>query len=150
VIEPLRLSYELKCPASHAFMVWTTRIGTWWPKGHSASGDPTSEVFLEPGVGGRIFERPTVGAEIDWGVVTEWDPPGRLCYTWHIGRDSTQATEVALTFVELDGHTSRLDIVQTGWDRLGADGPSWREANSGGWGALIPAFLAAADAHSHS
>ncbi len=146
MIEPLRLSYQLQCPASPAFAVWTTRIGVWWPKGHSASGDPATTVVLEPRLGGRIFERPTEGTEIDWGMVTQWDPPRCLGYTWHINRDPAQATDVALTFVELDKHTSRLDIFQTGWERLGIEGPTWREANSSGWAALMPSFLAAATA----
>ncbi|MDT5292711.1 MAG: hypothetical protein QOF88_7600, partial [Mycobacterium sp.] len=89
MIEPLRLSYELSCPTDHAFDVWTTRIAGWWPKGHSTSGDPGASVVLEPREGGRIFERLTDGTEIDWGVITQWDPPRRLGYTWHIGRDAT-------------------------------------------------------------
>jgi uncharacterized protein YndB with AHSA1/START domain len=146
VIHPLRLSYELSCSADHAFDVWTTRIADWWPKGHSTSGDPGAAVVLEPREGGRIFERTIDGTEIDWGVITEWGPPRRLGYTWHIGRDATQATDVLLTFVHLGDGTSRLDIVQTGWERLGADGQSFREANSAGWGGLFPSFCAAAEA----
>jgi hypothetical protein len=146
VIEPLRLSYELSCSADHAFDVWTTRIGAWWPKGHSTSGDPGAVAVLEPRTGGRVFERTTEGTEIDWGVITQWDPPRRLGYTWHIGRDATQATDVSLTFVDLGDGTSRLDIIQTGWEHLGAEGPTWREANNNGWGALVPWFRAAAEA----
>jgi uncharacterized protein YndB with AHSA1/START domain len=145
VIEPLRLSYELSCSADHAFDVWTTRIGGWWPKGHTTSGDPGAVVVLEPRGGGRIFERTTDGAEVDWGVITEWSPPRRLGYTWHIGRDAAQATDVSLTFVDLGDGTSRLDIVQTGWERLGAEGPTYREANTAGWGGLVPSFRAATE-----
>ncbi|MDT5190076.1 MAG: hypothetical protein QOI28_2327 [Mycobacterium sp.] len=146
MIEPLRFSYELSCPADHAFDVWTTRIAGWWPKGHSTSGDPGASVVLEPREGGRIFERLTDGTEIDWGVITQWDPPRRLGYTWHIGRDATQATDVLLVFVDLGDGASRLDIAQTGWERLGADAQTFREANSAGWGGLFPSFQAAAEA----
>jgi uncharacterized protein YndB with AHSA1/START domain len=146
VIEPLRLSYELSCSADHAFDVWTTRIAGWWPKGHTTSGDPGAVVILQPREGGRIFERTTDGTEVDWGVITEWSPPRRLGYTWHIGRDAAQATDVSLTFVDVGDGTSRLDIVQTGWERLGAEGPTYREANTAGWGGLIPSFRAAAEA----
>jgi uncharacterized protein YndB with AHSA1/START domain len=144
VIDPLRLSYELDCSADHAFDVWTTRIGAWWPRGHSTSGDPGTVVVLEPRHGGRIFERTTDGTEIDWGVITEWGPPRRLGYTWHIGRDVGQPTDVSLTFVDLGDGRSRLDVVQSGWERLGADAPTFREANSSGWGAVIPSFQSAA------
>jgi uncharacterized protein YndB with AHSA1/START domain len=144
-IEPLELSYEFACPSTHLFDVWTTRLSSWWPKGHSHSGDPTAVAVLEPRLGGRIFERTGDGREIDWGEITRWEPPARLGYTWHIWGDADEATDVELTFVDLGGDRSRLDIVQTGWERLGAAGPARREANVGGWGALLPHLAAAAE-----
>jgi uncharacterized protein YndB with AHSA1/START domain len=146
VIEPLRLSYEIACSPEHAFEVWTTRVSTWWPKGHSASGNPDTRVVLEPRLGGRIFERTPDGGEIDWGQITDWSPPRRLGYVWHISRDRSDATDVELTFVDLGDGTTRLDIVHRGWERLGAKGLEWREANTDGWSALIPNFIAAAEA----
>jgi hypothetical protein len=145
VIEPLRLSYVIRCSPEHAFDVWTTRVSTWWPKGHSASGNPATLVVLEPREGGRIFERTPDGTEIDWGRITCWSPPRQLGYLWHIGRERSDATDVELTFVDLGDGTTRLDIVHSGWDRLGAEAPVWREANTSGWGALIPNFVGAAE-----
>lgn len=140
MIEPLRISEELACPAAHAFTVWTERISTWWPKGHSASGRPDAVMALEPRLGGRILERTPDGTEFEWGEITEWTPPERLAYRWYIGRTPAEATDVELTFVALGPDRSRLDIVQRGWERLGADAQSWRDANAGGWGALLPSF----------
>jgi uncharacterized protein YndB with AHSA1/START domain len=145
-MEPLRMSYEIRCPAEHAFEIWTTRLSTWWPKGHSASGDPDTVVVLEPRPEGRIYERTPDGAEIDWGQITLWSPPSRLSYLWHITRDRSDATTVELTFVDRGDGTTRLDIVHSGWERLGAEGRQWREANTGGWNALVPNFVAAAEA----
>ncbi len=145
-LDPLRLSYEIACPADHAFDVWTTRLASWWPPGHSASGVPGTRVQLEPHLGGRIFERTPDGTEIDWGRITVWQPPHRLGYAWHIGRPSTEATEVELTFVEVGDGTTRLEIVQSGWDRLGDDAISFRQANQHGWSALIGPFTEAAEA----
>jgi hypothetical protein len=145
VIEPLRLSYEIECSAEHAFDVWTTRVSTWWPKGHSTSGNLDTTVLLEPRLGGRIFERTPDGTEIDWGEITQWSPPTRLGYLWHIARDRSDATDVELTFVDLGNGRTRLDIVHTGWERLGTQGQEWREANTNGWGALIPNFIEAAE-----
>ena len=145
-IEPLRLSFEIGCPTEHAFDVWTTRLSSWWPKGHSASGDPDTVVTLEPRLGGRIFERTSDGTEIDWGEITSWNPPHRLGYLWHIGRDRTDATDVELTFVDLGDGTTRLDIVHSGWERLGATAPALRRANTDGWHDLLPAFIAVATA----
>jgi len=145
VIEPLRFSYEIDCPADHAFDVWTNQLGTWWPRGHSTSGDRDTVVQLEPRIGGRIFERTSDGREIDWGEVTRWSPPSHLGYTWHIGRTGEDATAVDLTFVDLGDGRTRLDIVHSGWDRLGAEGAAWRNANTNGWSSLIPSFVAAAE-----
>jgi len=142
---PLRLSYEINCSPEHAFEVWTARIAVWWPKGHSASGDPDTRVVLEPRAGGRIFERTSEGAEIDWGEITEWNPPHRLGYAWHITRERDDATDVELTFVDRGDGTTRLEIVHSGWDRLGADGVAFRNANTNGWDSLVPSFVAAAE-----
>ncbi len=141
---PLRLSFDIACPVDHAFDVWTNRLSSWWPPGHSASGDPDTRVALEPRLGGRIYERTSDGAEIEWGRITSWEPPHRLGYAWHIGREPDQATDVEVTFVDLGDGTSRLDIVQSGWERLGAAGPPLREANSSGWTAMAGAFAVAA------
>jgi uncharacterized protein YndB with AHSA1/START domain len=143
VIEPLRLSYDVACPSDHAFEVWTTRLSSWWPKGHSASGDPNTLVVLEPRLGGRIFERTPEGDEIDWGEVTVWNPPTRLGYLWHIGRDRSDATDVEVTFVDLGDGTTRLTIVHRGWERLGAEGPAYRDSNAHGWNALIANLIEA-------
>ena len=79
---------EIDCPADARLRRCGRRAcRRWWPKGHSASGDPDAVVTLEPRLGGRIFERTPDGAEIDWGEITAWDPPHRLGYLWHIGRD---------------------------------------------------------------
>jgi hypothetical protein len=146
MIPPLQLSYDLQCSPEHAFEVWTTRLSSWWPKGHSASGDPDTMVMIEPRLGGRIFERTPDGTEIDWGEITRWEPPYRLGYLWHIRRHADEATNVELTFVDRGDGTTRLEIMHTGWERLGAQGRAWRESNTNGWSALIPNFMAAAEA----
>src|SRR6185369_14084263 len=79
VIEPLRVEVVLDCSVEHAFATWTERFSSWWPRGHSVTGDPAA-VTLEPQVGGRIYERTHDGEEIDWGLITAWDPPHRLRY----------------------------------------------------------------------
>ena len=145
VIEPLLVEVELECPADHAFATWTERFGVWWPPGHRTSGDPEATVHLEPRLGGRIFERTSDGREIDWGEVTEWDPPRRLGYLWHIRRGREQATDVRIHFVDDRPGTSVVRIEHTGWERLGAEGQAWRDANRGGWAGLLPHFKVAAE-----
>ena len=143
MIEPLRLSFEVDCPVEHAFAVWTARTALWWPVSHTVSGEAGLDVVFEGRPGGRIFERTPAGVETDWGEITLWEPPRRLAYLWHIRRDRAEATEVEITFSpESDGRT-RVDIEHGGWYRLGDRGPSWRDANRGGWAGLLPHFVTA-------
>jgi hypothetical protein len=142
MIEPLRVEFELACEPARAFEVWTERFEQWWPRSHTVSGDP-QRVVLEPRVGGRMFERARDGREIDWGEITVWSPPHRLAYLWHIRRDRMQATDVDVTFHDAGDGMTRVEIVQSGWERLGDDGPAWRDANRGGWDGVLPAFVAA-------
>jgi uncharacterized protein YndB with AHSA1/START domain len=143
VIEPLRLSFEVACSAEHAFTTWTARTSLWWPVSHSMSGERGLEVRIEPRVGGRIFERTPAGREIDWGEVTAWEPPHRLAYLWHIRTERSRATDVEITFMPLAAGTTRVDIVHSGWERLGDDSQAWRDRNHLGWSGLLPAFIRA-------
>jgi uncharacterized protein YndB with AHSA1/START domain len=144
MIEPIRLSFDIDCPIEHAFEVWTGRIAHWWPADHTVSGEADLTVVLEGRQGGRIFERRTNGTEHDWGEITIWEPPTRLGYTWHLKRDRADATDVEIRFVALDRSATRVEIEHRSWERLGAEGESWRDRNLGGWTSLIPHFVAAA------
>jgi hypothetical protein len=139
---PLRLSFDVECAPDHAFSVWTSKIGSWWPRDHTVSGD-AAEVVLEAGPGGRIYERTAAGTQHEWGEVTVWEPPRRLSYLWHIGRERATATEVAITFVDEGGTRTRVEIEHTGWEALGDEADTWRDKNRGGWDALLPHFVAA-------
>lgn len=143
MIEPIRLKFEVPCPADHAFDVWTRRIALWWPKDHTVTAAEDLEVVLEPRLGGRIFERLIDGTEHDWGEIIVWDPPARLGYTWHLKRSPAEATEVQIRFVEVVPDVTRVEIEHRGWERLGAEGESWRDRNRGGWATLLPHYVSA-------
>ena len=145
MIEPLRLAFEVRCPAPHAFDVWTARISQWWPISHTISAEAGLLVVLEGRPGGRIFERTPGGLEHDWGEVTVWEPPRRLCYLWHLRADRADATEVEITFIDQGEASTRVEIEHRGWDRLGAFGLEWRDVNSAGWSGLLPYFIPAAE-----
>ncbi len=123
--------------------MWATKISMWWPKRHSVSGDPDLTVTIEPRQGGRIYERSGDGAEHDWGRVTEWAPPRRLAYLWHIAWDPAEATQVEITFTPAGAEGTRVGIVHRGWERFGADAPAMRDRNRAGWSALIVPFSSA-------
>jgi hypothetical protein len=143
--EPLRLTFDVGCSQEHAFHVWTAQLSRWWPGSHTVSGDSTVDIVLEPRVGGRIFERAADGTEHDWGQITDWDPPAAFGYRWHLRQDRADATQVAITFVDL-GDRTRIDIEHTGWELLGAKGPQLRERNQGGWRGLLPHLITACEA----
>jgi hypothetical protein len=143
LIEPLRLSFDVACPAEHAFALWTARTSLWWPRSHTVNGGPGLEVVFEPRVGGRIFERTAAGVEVEWGEITLWEPPRRLGYLWHLRADRADATDVEIRFVDQGDATTRVEIEHRGWERLGARGEGWRDANRAGWSGLLPHFVAA-------
>ena len=144
VIEPLRLAFDVDCSPGHAFETWTARFGSWWPASHSVTGRDDLDIVLETRLGGRIFERTPAGEEHDWGEVTIWEPPRRLGYLWHLRRDRADATDVEIRFLR-SGAGTRVEIEHTGWERLGAEGQSWRDRNRGGWESLLPHFREAAE-----
>ena len=141
--DPLSLTFEVACPPDRAFVLWTDRISTWWPSDHTVTGRDDLTVVFEPHVGGRIFERTPDGDEHEWGVVTAWEPPGRLGYLWHLRGDRADATEVSVRFVPRGDDGTRVTILHTGWERLGAVGKVWRERNELGWQTLLPHFMGA-------
>ncbi len=143
MIEPLRFSFEVACSAEHAFRVWTAKISHWWPADHTVSGAPDAEIVMESRAGGRIYERTPSGETHEWGEVTTWDPPRRIAYLWHLRRDRADATEVEITFVEQGGAATTVEIEHRGWERLGAQGSDWRDANRAGWSSLLPHYQAA-------
>ena len=149
---PLRMTFYVACSVEHAFTVWTSGIGTWWPRDHTVTGQADLVIVLESGVGGRIYERTPDGAEHDWGEVTVWKPPTQLVYQWHLSRDRADATEVEIRFVAQESRESqgndgavstRIEIEHRGWERLGADGDVWRTRNRVGWQSLLPHYLTA-------
>ncbi len=143
MIEPLRMSFVVECPADHAFSVWTARTSGWWPVTHTVTGERGLEVIFEGRPGGRIFGRTPAGVEVEWGQVTVWEPPRRLGYLWHIRTDRQDATEVEITFVDRGDATTRVDIEHRGWERLGTRGPGWRDVNQGGWDGVLPFYRSA-------
>jgi uncharacterized protein YndB with AHSA1/START domain len=144
MIEPLRLNLTVSCPVAHAFAVWTDQISRWWPADHTVSGRADAEVVLEPHPGGRIFERTPEGVEHEWGEVTHWEPPRRLGYLWHLRRDRADATIVDIQFTAA-GDDTQIEITHTGWERLGTEGPTWRDRNQSGWTTLLPHFARAVE-----
>lgn len=132
MIEPIDLEFRVDASPSHAFDVWVRRPSMWWPKSHSHAGDGELSVVFEERVGGRIYERSADGTEHAWGEVTEWDPPHRISYLWHLFFDRSEATSITLTFTP-EGEGTSVRLVQDGFDRLGEPGQVRRERTVNAW-----------------
>jgi len=141
VTEPLKLVFTVCCDADHAFALWTERASMWWPAEHTVSRSRPVDVVVEPGVGGRVFERTPSGGEIDWGSVTVWEPPGRLVYRWHLLSDPQDATEVEIRFVEESDGTTRVEIEHRGFEALGDPHPLRQGGNRVRWEGLLSCGL---------
>jgi uncharacterized protein YndB with AHSA1/START domain len=124
--------FEVDCPAPRAFEVWTSEISRWWPSQHTFTGAQPLDIVLEPEIGGRIYERTAGGAEHDWGEITEWDPPHRLAYTWHIREDGVDGADVAVEFIQEKAKT-RVQIDHSGWWRMGAPDTGPDDASAAVW-----------------
>jgi uncharacterized protein YndB with AHSA1/START domain len=142
-IPPLVVEFEVACDPEHAFETWVGRTASWWPRGHTRSGDALAIVF-EPHPGGRIFERTSDGRELEWGEVLDWEAPRRLRLLWHHVFDRSEATQVEVAFTEADGGT-KVRIVQTGWEALGDEGRARRDRTSAGWSNVTAPYRALAE-----
>ena len=136
----VRKSVFVRCTPEHAFHVYTERMSDWYPlEGHSLFDDPGGTVVWEGRVGGRVYERSTGGDEGVWGTIITWDPPRELAMTWHPGRGEETSQELSVRFTPEGGGT-RVEVIHTGWERVG---PDFRERMAGydeGWGTVLALF----------
>jgi uncharacterized protein YndB with AHSA1/START domain len=144
-IEPVRRSVTVSAPVETAFRVFTEQMGNWWPVDrYSVHEELADEAGMELRLGGAVYERWREGTE-NWGVITVWDPPNRLAFSWHPGGDPAEATEVEVTFrAERDGTVVHLE--HRGWERLGDRAHEVRVGYADGWRAVLGEFGRAVEA----
>ncbi len=141
-IDPVRRSTSVAWDRETAFRRFTREFERWWPvKSHSIGGKKVRRVVFEEKIGGRIYEELRDGRRFQWGKVVEWEPPDRVAFTWHPSRDEEEAQDVTVTFTDDEGRT-RVELVSTGWERLGSEGNKARRGNDVGWGSVLDAFAA--------
>lgn len=137
MIEPVRKEVTVKSSVERAFQIFTEGIGSWWPLAtHSVARDQAESVVFEARVGGLVRERARDGETHTWGEVLVWEPPRRVVFSWHPGREPNTAQEVEVSFSEADGGT-RVTLVHRGWERLGDQAAATRDQYAGGWDAVL-------------
>lgn len=131
LVSPIQLSLLVPLAPADAFELFTARIAEWWPLSrHSIAQDRAVGCFIEPSVGGRVYEQSADGDEHEWGRVVVWDPPRRMAMRWYPG--AGPATEVEVTFTPADDGTF-VELEHRGWDALGEQAEAKRSNYANGW-----------------
>jgi hypothetical protein len=132
-LTPLHKTVTVPWSQERAFARFTAEIGDWWPlRSHSVGGAESVRCVFEGRVGGQIFEELKNGTRHVWGTVMVWEPPARTVFTWHPDRTPDTAQNIEVRFTP-DGNGTRLDLIHTGWERLGQDAKKARRAYPLGW-----------------
>lgn len=144
-LAPLEKTLLVKCPPAHAFEVFTRGFGAWWPlaRGFCVGGARAAGCTFEERADGAIYETDADGKAVPWGRVLAWDPPARVVFTWHPGRDAAGAQEVEVRFAA-EGDGTRVTLVHRDWQKLGDAAARSRAGYDEGWGVVLGEHFAPA------
>jgi hypothetical protein len=137
-VAPIRREVVVDLDPQHAFGVFTTQIGDWWPVAElSVLGAGASVAFVD----GKLVE--TLGERsARWGTVTQWRPGELVAFTWHPGRPVERASHVSVSFTEQQDRTFVV-LEHSGWE--GFDDPAKaRSEYNEGWPGVLDLYRAAA------
>src|ERR1700722_2110571 len=143
---PVRKSITVEADAARAFEVFTSRMGSWWPRSHCIGTSPQKDVVVEPRVGGRWYEIGEDGSHCNWGKVLAWEPPTRVLLAWQINgdwkHDPDLVTEVEVTFTPVGKDTTRVDLEHRNIERFGDKVDTVRTAldSEGGWSGILRTY----------
>lgn len=134
---PIELDALVPCGPDAAFDYFTRDIGRWWPLSrYSCSGERAASVSFEGGAGGMLIEVDVDGHRHVWGTVLAWAPGQQLAFTWHPGKPADAALTVAITFAAA-GASTRVRLVHSGWEKLGATAAEVRASYASGWPTVL-------------
>lgn len=150
----VKVAVTVQAPIERAFRVFAEEWDAWWPRSYRLGEAERTGLALEPGVGGRWYERTADGRECDWGRVLVWDPPHHLALSWQIGvgfvpePDPDRASRVDVTFVEDGPSRTIVTVVHSDLARHGEGWESMRDgvAQEGGWPGILAAYAKLAPA----
>jgi uncharacterized protein YndB with AHSA1/START domain len=150
-IAPVRKSVRVNASQGHAFEVFTSGLGRWWPRNATIGKAPMKAAVLEPRLGGRWYELGEDGSEADVGRILVWEPPRRFVVSWNINRhwqpDPAVSTEVEVRFVADGPDATLVELEHRKFEQMGAEaGASMRKDVDGGWPRMLEHFKKAAEA----
>jgi uncharacterized protein YndB with AHSA1/START domain len=153
VIPPVVKTVTVECTPEEAFRYFTANFNKWWPVAtHSVIAyasefkQKPAEAIFEPRRGGRIFERGNSGEEHVWGTLIAWEPPSRVVFSFHPGREEQNAQTVEVTFSP-GAKGTEVVLTHTGWELLGENAEKERDGYNKGWETVFvkayPAYVRA-------
>jgi uncharacterized protein YndB with AHSA1/START domain len=149
-IAPVRKSIRVNASAAHAFEVFTSGLGRWWPRDKGIGKKPLKSAVMETRLGGRWYELAEDGTQTPVGKIIVWEPPQRFVMTWDINSqwkpDSTVSSEVEVRFIADGPNATRVELEHRKFERMGEEGgTSMRNAVDGGWPGMLERFKAEAE-----
>jgi uncharacterized protein YndB with AHSA1/START domain len=152
-IAPVRKSIRVNADQAHAFEVFTSGLGRWWPRTHTIGKPPMQTAVLEPRLGGRWYELSEDGSQADVGKVLVWEPPERFVISWGLNSnwkpDTTVSSEVEVRFIAQGPLATLVELEHRNFERLGAEaGASMRKDVDGGWPGMLEHFKREAETSS--
>jgi uncharacterized protein YndB with AHSA1/START domain len=150
-IAPVRKSIRVNASQAHAFEVFTSGLGRWWPRKASIGKGPMRTVVMEPRRGGRWYELSEDGSQADVGKILVWDPPRRFVVSWDINSnwkpDTAVSSEVEVKFAADGPNATLVELEHRKFEQMGAEaGASMRKDVDGGWPGMLEHFKTEAEA----
>jgi uncharacterized protein YndB with AHSA1/START domain len=150
-IAPVRKSIRVNAAQAHAFEVFTSGIGRWWPRNATIGTAPMKEVVLEPRLGGRWYQLAEDGSQAKVGEILVWEPPRRFIVSWDLNSnwkpDTTVSSEVEVRFTADGPNATLVELEHRKFERMGAEaGAKMRKDVDGGWPGMLDHFRKEAEA----
>jgi uncharacterized protein YndB with AHSA1/START domain len=154
-IAPVRKSIRVKASQAHAFDVFTSGLGRWWPRDHGIGKKPMQAMVMETRLGGRWYELAEDGSRAEVGKITVWEPPARFVMSWDINSqwkpNSMVSSEVEVRFIAEGADTTRVELEHRKFEQMGDEaGASMRKDVDRGWPGLLERFKSTAETASRS
>ena len=144
-IAPVRKSIRVKASQAHAFEVFTSGLGRWWPRDKGVGKMPMKSAVMETRLGGRWFELAEGGTQANVGKIILWEPPRRFVMTWDINSnwrpDTTISSEVEVRFIADGPDATRVELEHRKFEQMGAEGgEKMRRDVDGGWPGMLERY----------
>jgi len=150
-IAPVRKSIRVNASAAHAFDVFTSGLGRWWPRDKGIGKMPMKTAVMETHLGGRWYELAEDGTQTKVGKIIVWEPPTRFVVTWDINSqwkpDETISSEVEVKFTPEGPNATRVELEHRKFEQMGAEpGETMRRSVDSGWPGMLERFKSEVEA----